>query len=653
MNLIKILSLIILVLVSQYTFSQYPLLPQNQQHSISGTIGEERGGRSRYHYGLDLDADNGTIVYSIEAGTCNITGSSGVAIGHYAYAHVTNHPSTWIDEVTWVPANTRIGSVIQGHVHLQQSTGDLTNITGFEEQNQTEWINPIGILNPLDNVAPDIDETRLYRQGNNNGAHITNDLTLFGKIDVRVNVEDARINADGTGSIFRVAPYSINWAVLDLTNAVLQTNTGLSFANVPSNASAPTLHGPNANWVVGSSEYWITNDAFNTPYDKYWNTLQQQGGAYDASAACPEQALLPEGGRVRVRVNACDFSNNCDQELLPSTTGHYIIDNFKPYLKKVTIKYGSATVYEGAWNCTTACANGLKFNELVHKKMLIGDVPNGFTIIAEASEPLSQLELTIPSLGLSTLAASNISTDKRIFTFVTGAIASSQFQYALDRTLSFSGQDNNGNVLIALQTYKEAACVTIPTRTGNSTWLNPSNVPFSNDKTHILPICPTISFNTNVIIKHPLDCNSNDGSIRLLGMSNVQPPEVWPNYTYTNHWKDEYGNLLTPSGLHLLGLGPGKYCHVLTDPNGCTGEDCKNLTAQHYPQVEATIHPACQGGGNVGSIDVSAIDELNGTYSFNWSNGHRTTLDNVSVRLLKYPLNSAQKIWLGTEKPST
>ena len=125
-------------------------------------------------------------------------------------------------------------------------------------------------------MAPDIDEARLYRQGNNNGAHITNDLTLFGQIDVRVNVEDARINDNGTSNGFGVAPYIINWEVLDPTNTVLQAYRGLSFANVPTNASAPTLHGPNANWQTPNFEYWITNYAFNTPYDKYWNTLQQQ-----------------------------------------------------------------------------------------------------------------------------------------------------------------------------------------------------------------------------------------------------------------------------------------------------------------------------------------------------------------------------------------
>lgn len=630
MNCPRNISLFMLALTAQIAAAQYPLLPQDQQHYINGTIGEERAGRNRYHYGLDMAAPNGTAVYSIESGIYNWVSGS-VTIGHYAYVHVVNHPSDWIDGQTYVEANEFIGVVTQGHVHLQQSTDDLTNITGFEEQNQTPWINPIGHLNPVDEVAPDIDEARLYRQGNNAGAHITDFSTLFGQIDIRVNVEDARINANGSGNIFGVAPYTINWEVIDLANTVLQTYDGLSFANVPTNASAQTVHGPNANWRTPNFEYWITNDAFNTPYDKYWNTLQLQGGAYNASAACPEQTLLPEGERVRVRVNACDFSNNCDHEMLPNAVDNYVIDNFKPYLKKVTVKYGTTTVYEGAWDCITACANGLRFNEVVHKKLLIDDVPDGFIIIAEASEALNLLVLTIPSLGLNGLTASNVSSDHRIFTFATGTILPPQFQYAADRTLVFSGQDNTGNVLMALQTYKNAPCVTIPTRTGNNTWSNPSGVLFNNDLTHVLPVCPKISFHADVVLKHPLGCNTTDGSIRMLLTSNIQPP-VTPSYTYTHHWEDEQGNEITPSGSYLLNLGPGQYCQVLTDPYGCTGEDCKELTAEHYPEVYELITPACSGGGNVGTIEVYAFDQSSGsTYTFDWSNGHHTPFDVYST----------------------
>ncbi|MEO0273024.1 MAG: T9SS type A sorting domain-containing protein [candidate division WOR-3 bacterium] len=632
MNAAVIISLFYLFLVmpTEFLLGQYPLYPQDRQHYINGSVGEERGVRRRYHYGVDMAAPNGTEVYAIEAGIFNKVGSNAVAIGRFCYVHVTDHPSSWRDGITWVESNQYIGKVIQGHVHLQESTEDLTDITGFEEQDGTPWINPIGHLNPFDTVAPNIGGVRLYRQSNNKGAHITDSLVLFGQIDIWVNVEDARIDTNGSGRGFGIAPYSINWEVLTLTGDVLHTYDGLSFANVPTNASARTVHGPNADWSVPNFEYWITNDAYNRPYDKYWNTLQHQGEAYNASASCPEKTLLPEGQRVRVRVKACDFSNNCDYRLLPSPSGNYVIDNFKPYLRRVTVKYGSTTVYDGVWECTNTCTNGLRFKEIVHKKLWVEEALNGLTIIAEGSEALSQLELRIPALGLNNLTASDISADQRIFTFVTGAITPAQFQYLADRALVFSGQDNNGNILMALQNFKSVACITIPTRRDNSVWSNPSSASFGDDMTHILPLCLPISFEANVVVHHPTDCNSADGLIRLLTTSGIQPPSVPPSYTYSIHWEDEYGNVLLPSGPFLLNLAPGSYCQVLTDPYGCRGEDCKGLTAQHYPEIYETVNPACLGGGNVGSIAVYAIDQSGGTYTFNWSTGHHTAFDYYS-----------------------
>lgn len=86
-----------------------------------------------------------------------------------------------------------------------------------------------------------------------------------------------------------------------------------------------------------------------------------------------------------------------------------------------------------------------------------------------------------------------------------------------------------------------------------------------------------------------------------------------------------------PSGQFLTDLGPGPYCQILTDPYGCRGRDCKELTAQHYPDIYESVTPACLGGGNVGSVEVYAIDQSGGTYTFDWSTGHHTAFDYYST----------------------
>lgn len=109
--IISLLSLF-LGMTTEFLLGQYPLYPQDGQHYINGTVGEERAVRRRYHYGVDMAAPNGMEVYAIEAGIFNQVGSNAVAIGRFCYVHVTDHPSTWRDGITWVEANQYIGKVV-------------------------------------------------------------------------------------------------------------------------------------------------------------------------------------------------------------------------------------------------------------------------------------------------------------------------------------------------------------------------------------------------------------------------------------------------------------------------------------------------------------------------------------------------------------
>ena len=154
MNNTQILALCVLMLSAQTVFAQYPLLPQNQQQYINGTIGEERGTRNRYHYGLDMAAPVGTPVYSIEAGTLTKGGSS-VAIGHYGYVHVVNCP---FNNGDWVAANVLIGyvqNIRYPHVHLQQSTNDLERVREFYSFKGHNRCSIMVILAKITHVAED------------------------------------------------------------------------------------------------------------------------------------------------------------------------------------------------------------------------------------------------------------------------------------------------------------------------------------------------------------------------------------------------------------------------------------------------------------------------------------------------------------------
>ncbi len=189
----------------------------------------------------------------------------------------------------------------------------LDNVSGYEGSNG--WINPISFLIPLDNQKPRIENARLFRD-NNHDIDVTNNAILFGNIDILVDTEDHRINPNGSGNGYGTAPHKISWELFDSSNT-LEINDGISFDQVPPNASANTVLGSASAWGVPNFEYWITHDPFQTPYDKYWNVRQLNSGTYNSNATCTENAKLKDH-KVQIRVKSCDFNDSCTTLLLPS-----------------------------------------------------------------------------------------------------------------------------------------------------------------------------------------------------------------------------------------------------------------------------------------------------------------------------------------------
>jgi hypothetical protein len=245
--------LFFLLNINSNLFSQqWPIAPQNQQHSIAGTVGEDRGGQTRWHKGTDVSGSSGTNVLAIEGGTFNAleTGNE-VCVGTYCFTHVIPNPNL-TDGVSVILAGDIIGTIQQQtnqHIHLQRSDANTINITVNAYNNDNvNWINPLnnGLTPFQDNIDPEIDGVSLWRNGVNNQP-ITGPL-LYGEVDIMVNVEDPRVNEDGGNGGGGCAPYSINWEVVDVNNNVIRTFDGIMFDQVPQNYSAPIIFGPNTNF---------------------------------------------------------------------------------------------------------------------------------------------------------------------------------------------------------------------------------------------------------------------------------------------------------------------------------------------------------------------------------------------------------------------
>ncbi len=123
--------------------------------------------------------------------------------------------------------------------------------------------------------------------------------------------------------------------------------------------------------------------------------------------------------------------------------------------------------------------------------------------------------------------------------------------------------------------------------------------------------CPVIQVSANVILKTPSACDTTDGQIKVL--SNGATGGVVP---YAYYWEDEQGNILPAAPANV---GPGRYCLIAMDANGCTGSKCYDLHPDHFPEISTTIKPACANAN--GLINVAAADPNIGNYDFIWEDG--------------------------------
>jgi hypothetical protein len=406
----------LLFLDKEILSAQYPIAPMTQQSYISGTVGEEREGRDRYHYGLDFRAAATTRVHAVEAGTLRRVSGSMCSVGNRLYIHVTNVQLKPEEVSKQVGQGEYICDVAMGehpHLHLQQSSNALSNdfrSAQYEDYN-IGWVNPLNsyalgnLGNFQDTERPRIDYVRLYDDGG--ATERTNQPLLFGKLDILVNTEDAHTGENGAATgTFRNAPYLIDCSIFAVNNMNydVELNT-IPFQNVPPNASARAVLGPLANHYNGNSEYWVTHDAFNDPYDKYWNTRQRKGRNYNIDAQIPFQCQYPDGLSIRIRVTSNDAGGNSTERILPEGNigspgrNYYTIDNFNPYVHGATVSLGNTTIYKRQWNqvgyegdmqLSQASTNNLRASDFTN--------PGNIVVTATASEDMSEMYARIDDL---------------------------------------------------------------------------------------------------------------------------------------------------------------------------------------------------------------------------------------------------------------
>jgi hypothetical protein len=276
----------------------WPVRPFDRQHPVRGFFGDPRIGLNadgttsrQFHFGVDVSAPNGTLVYATLTGRVSIhpehddvvfiDGSSGV---EFSYWHIVPTVRSGDSAVAYKTVVGRVESP-WAHVH-------------FSEMRDGRYLNPLrpGAMGPYaDPTRPSVTAVELERTGD--AAHVAPDAAA-GTFDIIAEVYDETpLPVPAPWRNMPVMPALVRWRVVGSKGAVTSWQTAVDFRETIPAASA-----------FGSVfARWTRQNHPNHPgrYRIYlahaWNSTQLPGGNY------------------RIEVSACDSRGNTDAVEFPLT----------------------------------------------------------------------------------------------------------------------------------------------------------------------------------------------------------------------------------------------------------------------------------------------------------------------------------------------
>jgi PKD repeat protein len=381
---------------------------------------------------------------------------------------------------------------------------------------------------------------------------------------------------------------------------------------------------------------YATNGAH--PYDDFYftdfitrihNNDPMDGGDADI-AYCPENARYPDG-RYEMIAQVTNVRNEVHEgpkengELTPV---EFILDNFKPYVKKVEAFINGKYIYRGEWHCSEYCsgspenAGSIYFDFMDNTALFDPQVDYNnpsLEIFVETSEPMDWLNMSIPGFGGYT----NLQLTQSPFNFFNRThweITLTGFPLVggIDIRFVFDGRDfshapENGNSLLNLVSRKTESCTPLPNRKGNTananSWNHYNIVPYGEDYTHILPSqlpCPANEFSpqgtyeSNVLgnnclsVDFEFEFNPSTCSFNFIDLSEGSIASWF--------WDFDDGpvsNLQNPTHA-FTALGCYDVTLTITNEDGVYSSITKEVCfdAQEYPYVKEVNIYANDGSGN-------------------------------------------------------
>ncbi len=572
-----------IIMYGQPTTPNWPVNSNHERGCIIGNIGEFRHGH--YHAGADIISQNGTItVYAVEAGTYSFHPSTScwnqyIQVGNVIYLHLQELN---IPPVGHVAVGTPIGTMYGTggcalHVHLQS---DGVNYLNNELYQYTDNLAPIIVDHQLyknrDDITPNQGNT--YQHSNQIYDDIITMGTIqytkvYGKVDIVVNAYDPGVGSTGGGVVVngvvkdnRLAPTSLSYEVINSNNVSVETVENINFTTPimrtdPESASRNYVYADGTLCPASPSvlKYNITSHLRTQPYDRYWNTRKRIGTADDWTlnanfdARCNDEAMFKDG-KYQVEIGASDVDNTGNPNNTTTDDIYVIIDNFRPYIKKVEIApnlvNNSAYIAEWQWNSTSGRL------EFTKNTSFYAASPNwDLSVKVTTSEPMDVLSMQLESLPYG-YSASASGTE---FFFTVPASHLLQISNGGVKKLIFEGYDLADNPLMNINSTLPIPAHSINHRQDNGNWIpaifktTPVDDIHEINVTDVLPLAASIN------------ATSSTGNTPLSVVLSSNVSGGTPPYTYVWDFGDGKPLSTISNPIHIF-----EYGNLATSPNEYT-----------------------------------------------------------------------------------
>ena len=281
---------------------------------------------------------------------------------------------------------------------------------------------------------------------------------------------------------------------------------------------------------------WATN-ARNTVDSANGYTL-----GYDEARAA-EEAKFPDGF-YKVTAVASDFVNDVSFSKIVT------VDNFKPYVKNVSVYSGTTKIYEGKWDWSSGTGQYL-YTKVSDSKAACND---SIKVVVKMSEAMSSVDLAVADLSYTKSQTHATDTAKTTWEFMIPA-TNVKNNTKSKQKMEISGLDLNNEGIVGFQNDDPLSWLDVPTRNADGSW-NPSTAAIS-DKSHTFRID---SLDHLTMIKEDVKCaGKSTGMVKVVATGGTAP--------YTYEW--DYGGRTTQT---ITGVPAGTYKVTVKDNNECKGK---------------------------------------------------------------------------------